>query len=135
MKSKAIRIVMIALVLCMPGVARPLAAQPGDHSAPDVSGKWTMTVEGSPHGATTMGLTLKQDGRNVTGTFASPHGDMPVKGEFADKKLTLATTNNGDGGEITFKAQLKDDGSLNGFLSSSMGDMTWTATRAAKSGK
>jgi hypothetical protein len=115
--------------------ARPLAAQHGDHSAPEISGRWTMTVEGSPHGATTMGLTLQQDGTNVTGTFASPHGDMPVKGEFSDKKLTLATTNTGDGGEITFKAQLKDDGSLSGFLSSSMGDMTWTATRAAKSGK
>ena len=135
MTSTATRMVTIALVLCITGLARPLAAQHGDHSVPDVSGKWTMTVEGSPHGATTMGLTLKQDGKNVTGTFASPHGDMPVKGEFADKKLTLATTSNGDGGEITFKAQLKDDGSLNGFLSSSMGDMTWTATRAAKSGK
>jgi len=135
MTSTATRMVTIALVLCITGLARPLAAQHGDHSAPDVSGKWTMTVEGSPHGATTMGLTLKQDGKNVTGTFASPHGDMPVKGEFADKKLTLATTSSADGGEITFKAQLKDDGSLNGFLSSSMGDMTWTATRAAKSGK
>lgn len=106
------------------------AAQHDNHGSASVTGKWTMTVEGSPHGATTMGLTLKQDGKSVTGTFASPHGDMPVKGEFVDKALTLATASNNEGGEITFKAKLKDDGSLSGFLSSSMGDMTWTATRA-----
>ena len=100
-----------------------------DEHAINVSGKWTMTLEGSPHGTSTMGLTLKQEGKSVTGTFASPHGDMPVKGEFVDKVLTLATTANNEGGEITFKARLKDDGSLSGFLSSSMGDMTWTATR------
>ena len=107
-----------------------IAAQHENHGTPDIAGKWTMTVEGSPHGATTMGLTLAQDGKNVTGTFASPHGDMPVKGEFVDKALTLATTGSGDGTEISFKAKLKDDGTLSGFLSSSMGDMTWTATRA-----
>ena len=135
MTSTATRMATIALALCsVAAVARPLAARHGDHSAPDVSGKWTMTVEGSPHGTTTMGLTLKQDGENVTGTFASPHGDMPVKGEFSEMKLTLATTGTGDGGEITFNAHLKEDGSLSGFLSSSMGDMTWTATRVAKSG-
>ena len=106
-----------------------LVAQHEKHGASNVSGKWTMTVEGSPHGATTMGLTLKQEGKTVTGTFASPHGDMPVKGEFVDNALTLATVNN-EGGEITFKAKLKEDGSLSGFLSSSMGDMTWNATRA-----
>jgi hypothetical protein len=107
-----------------------LGAQHENHGSASITGRWTMTVEGSPHGATTMGLTLKQDGKSVTGTFASPHGDMPVKGEFVDKALTLATTANNEGGEITFKAKLKDDGSLSGFLSSSMGDMTWTATRA-----
>ena len=107
-----------------------IVAQHENHGAPNIAGKWTMTVEGSPHGATTMGLTLTQEGTNVKGTFASPHGDMPVKGEFVDKSLTLATTGSGDGGEITFKAKLNDDGSLSGFLSSSMGDMTWTATRA-----
>ena len=121
---------IVLAIASMTMLGARVAAQHENHGAANVSGKWTMTVEGSPHGATTMGLTLKQDGKSVTGTFASPHGDMPVKGEFADKALTLATTANNDGGEISFKAKLKDDGSLSGFLSSSMGDMTWTATRA-----
>jgi hypothetical protein len=101
-------------------------------AAPAVAGKWTMKVEGSPHGVTTMGLALKQNGKKVTGTFASPHGDMPVEGKFEDATLTLATS--GGDSQITFNAKLKDDGTLAGFLSSSMGDMTWTAERV-KDGK
>jgi hypothetical protein len=115
-----------AVVIVM---AAPLGAQHDKHASTDVSGTWTMAVEGSPHGATTMGLTLRQDGKVVTGSFASPHGDMQVKGEFADGRLTLATVASDGASEITFKATLKGDGSLSGYLSSSMGDMTWTATR------
>lgn len=113
-------------------MAAPLAAQHDKHASTDVSGTWRMTVEGSPHGATTMGLTLKQEGKEVTGSFASPHGDMQVSGEFVDGKLTLATVASADHSEITFKAGLKEDGSLSGYLSSSMGDMTWTATRGTE---
>ena len=41
-----------------------------------VAGKWTMNVDtGSAHGIMTMGLTLAQDGKDVSGTFHSPHGD------------------------------------------------------------
>ena len=127
--TNAVTAIVVAIGVMVMLDAR-LVAQHDNHASANITGKWTMTVEGSPHGATTMGLTLKQDGKNVTGTFASPHGDMPVKGEFVDKALTLATTANNEGGEITFKAKLKEDGSFSGFLSSSMGDMTWSATRA-----
>jgi hypothetical protein len=119
----------LAIIVGVTGaLSAPLGAQHEKHGTAGVAGKWTMNVEGSPHGATTMGLTLKQDGQTVTGTFASPHGDMPVKGEFVDGTLTLSTVPNDDAA-ITFKARLKEDGSLSGYVSSSMGDMTWTATR------
>jgi len=98
-------------------------------AAPTVTGTWTMTVLGSPHGDMTMGLTLKQDGTKVTGTLASPHGEMAVTGEFADGDLSLAT-GGGDDEKLTFSAKLKDDGTLAGYLSSPMGDMKWTASRA-----
>jgi len=100
-------------------------------AAPTVTGTWTMTVLGSPHGDMTMGLTLKQDGTTVTGTLASPHGEMAVTGEFADGNLNIATAG-GDDEKITFSAKLKEDGTLAGYLSSPMGDMKWTASRAEK---
>ena len=98
-------------------------------AAPTVTGSWTMTVPGSPHGDMTMGLTLEQKGTKITGTFASPHGEMAVAGEFVDGNLSFATGGSDDE-KITFSAKLKDDGTLAGSLSSPMGDMKWTASRA-----
>lgn len=105
-------------------------------AAPSVAGTWTLTVTGSPHGDAAMGLTLKQDGAKVTGTFNSPHGDMTVAGEFVNGELKIATTDGGEDEKIIFSAKLKDDGSLAGYVSSQMGDMKWTATRGdGKDGK
>jgi hypothetical protein len=43
--------------------------------------------------------------------------------------LTLKSPPDDDGQAITMKGTLKADGSLSGFLSSAMGDMTWIAAR------
>jgi len=105
-------------------------------AAQTVTGVWTVTIEGSPHGDQTMGLTLKQDGSKVTGTFSSGHSpDMAVAGEFAKDELKIETAGDADA-KIIFTARLKEDGTLAGYVSSPMGDMKWTATRAdAKAGK
>ncbi|HEY2433239.1 MAG TPA: hypothetical protein VGI12_11250 [Vicinamibacterales bacterium] len=100
-------------------------------AAPTVDGAWTMTVSGSPHGDAAMGLTLKQDGTKVSGTFSSPHGDMAIAGEFVNGELKLSTTSGTEDEKILFSARLRDDGTLAGSVSSPMGDMTWTARRAA----
>lgn len=95
-----------------------------------VAGKWTMNVDTGPaHGVTTMGLTLEQDGKNVSGTFHSPHGDVAVRGELVDGALKLATS---DTAELsaTISAKVKDDGTLAGYMSTSRGDMEFTAERA-----
>ena len=100
-------------------------------AAPGVAGRWTMSVKGGPHGDATMGLALEQKGKEVSGIFATPHGDdLHVQGAFAEGTLTLATPGGGDA-KITMTAKLKDDGTLDGYLSSQLGDMTWTARRAA----
>lgn len=99
-------------------------------AASGVSGKWTLTVDtGSAHGITTMGLTLTEEGKKVGGTFQSPHGDVKVTGEFADGALRLATTGS-DELSVTFHAKMRDDGTLAGYMSTSRGDMTFTAERA-----
>jgi hypothetical protein len=108
------------------------ANQHKDQQQSGVAGKWTMTVDAGPHGATAMALTLKQDGTKVSGTFASPHGDMPVDGEFVDGVLKLSTNGGNADSQITFEATLKD-GKLSGYLSSQMGDMKWTAERVNSS--
>ena len=104
-------------------------------AAPSLTGNWTMKVEGGPHGDATMGLTLKQDGTKVTGTFASGHtADMAVTGEFVNGELKIETTAGDADTKILFNGKLKADGTLAGTISSQMGDMTWTATRVDAGG-
>jgi hypothetical protein len=99
-------------------------------AADGVAGKWSMTVDTGPaHGITTMGLTLEQDGNKVTGTLQSPHGDVPVSGELAKGALTLATTDSSEM-KATIHGKLSDDGKLAGYLSTTRGDMKFTAERA-----
>jgi hypothetical protein len=76
-----------------------------------------------------MGLTLTERGTNVSGTFVSPHGDMKVTGDFADGVLRLSTAGN-DETSVTFQAKMQEDGTLAGHISTSRGDMTFTAERA-----
>ena len=112
-------------------VGSPVQAARQAKETKTITGTWTMSVDNPHHGAMTMALSLKQDGATITGTFASPHGDIAIEGEFADRTLKLATSpRQTDFGEMTFEARLKDDGTLDGYLSSSMGDMKWTAQRA-----
>jgi hypothetical protein len=117
-------------------VAVVIAGVLGVAADANVTGTWTMNVEGGPHGNATMGLVLKQEGTKVTGTFSSGHSaDMEVTGQFKDGQLDVET----QGGEsrIIFSAKLKADGTLSGSISSQMGDMKWTASRQneKKSGK
>jgi hypothetical protein len=121
--------VLMALVAVGMAAAAPSAA------APSVTGTWSVTVEGSPHGNMAAGLTLKQDGTKVTGTFSTGHSpDMTVSGEFVNGELKIETPPDGDS-KIVFNARLKDDGTLAGYLSSPMGDMKWTASRVEEKGR
>jgi hypothetical protein len=97
-------------------------------AAPDVTGSWSVAVDG-PHGAATMSLVLKQEAKKVTGTFVSGHGpDLALEGEFADGTLKLESAEGGDA-KVIFNGKLKEDGTLAGYVSGPMGDMKWTAER------
>lgn len=126
--KRMIRVLMIVGAVVMLATATMVAqAQP---AAPDLSGKWTMKVSGGPHGDAAMSLVLKQDGEKVAATFNPGHdGDIPMSGTFVKGSLTLKSPANDEGAVITMKGTLKADGSLSGFLSSAMGDMTWSAAR------
>src|SRR5262249_20878521 len=93
-----------------------------------IAGTWNMSVEGQQN---TITLTLKQQGKKVTGTFANPQrGVVPLDGEFADGKLTFSVTlggGHGGGRQLSFRGEMKKDGILAGQVPSPRGDMTWTA--------
>lgn len=112
--------------------AAPAAAKPADaKTTASVAGKWDMSAE-TPQGTTPVTLVIKLDGKKVTGTMSGPQGEIPMEGEFADGKLTMSISFQGNGGSmnITFNGALKDDGTLAGTFDFGQGEMKWSATRA-----
>jgi hypothetical protein len=94
-----------------------------------IDGRWNVKVSGHP--GMSIVLEIKQDGRKLTGNFMIPdHGDLEMVGEFADGKIQLNSTENAFA-QLSLVGNLSSDGSLAGNLTSTMGDMNWTATRAA----
>ena len=81
----------------------------------------------------TSGLAFQQElaqaGVALPVIFITGHGDIPMTGTFVKGALTLKSPANDDGQSITMKGTMKADGSMSGFLSSAMGDMTWSAAR------
>ncbi len=124
---------MIQILMCAGAVvmlAAAVSAAQAPPAAPNVTGKWTMKVSGGPHGDAAMSLVLKQEGEKVAAQFNPGHdGDIPMSGTFVKGALTLASPSNDQGQNITMKGTLKADGSMSGFMSSAMGDMTWSAAR------
>lgn len=126
----------LALTLALALIASSApAADKTKKEAPTVSGAWTLTVQGpAAHGDMPATLDLKQAAKKVTGTFALNGKPQPLAGEFSAGALSLQTTDTSPEKALSFEAQLKEDGTLAGHVSTPMGDMKFSAKRA-KEGK
>ena len=122
-------LLMIAL-----GVSLAAQGAKKDTEKQNLTGRWTVTTSADgPHGAVAMSLVLKQEGRRVTGSLTPPGGsEIPLEGEFDGVTLTLADAS---GERVAMSAKLQPNGTLNGYTSTSRGDMTWTAERVKSQGK
>src|SRR5262245_23466842 len=104
-----------------------LAASASAHAQQkSIAGTWTMSIEGM-----TLSMALEQTGKKIEGTLESPHGLIRVKGEFDGRMLTLAGALEGGPHEleVSVKGALQTDGTLAGAMTTSVGDMKWTASR------
>ena len=115
------------LAACVLGASVSAMAQ-----APDVAGKWRMTIEFTDE-SRPAGLELQLEGQKVTGRFVASFagGDIPIAGELTTDTLTFSGSTTGGphpGMRLDFSATLKD-GKLNGSMSAPFGDFTWTAER------
>jgi hypothetical protein len=92
-----------------------------------VAGKWIMSVQGM-----SLRLVMTQDGEKISGTLESPHGDIPLTGEFSKGKLILAGAST-ESHPVRFAgtANLRADGSLAGNISANEMEMSFTAVRAS----
>ena len=98
--------------------------------APSIVGKWNLSVE-TQQGAMASVLTMKLDGKKVTGTVSGQNGELPIEGEWTDNKLTFSLTFQGGGGsmQIGFAGAFKEDGTLAGTMDIGGQPSTWKAER------
>jgi len=125
----------LALVLAIIATAHNAGAS-AQKATPEVrtlSGEWTFSAEGY-----VMPLSLRQDGTRVTGTLEGFHGSFPLQGEFRKGLIHFAGSSDGggirhsdDSNDIDLFAvgTLQPDGSLQGTLVSTVGNLTWHAER------
>src|SRR6185295_19091320 len=105
MKTTRVFAGVAALIIVCSGTAMVGTAAQSKSASDSVAGTWTIKVTGTPHGDLSMALTLKQKDDKLTGTFVSPHGDLPVEGQFVKGELSLTTTTEPN---ITFKGRQQD---------------------------
>jgi hypothetical protein len=134
MKTTILRRIAVAALLAA-FAATPLAfAQNKDNDKQaGVAGTWNVTVKGpAAHGDMTAALALAQNGKKVTGTLTAHGNERKVEGEFVDGSLTLATVDGDSQHQVQLNGKMKEDQTLEGYLSGPGGDMRWTAVRSGK---
>ena len=121
---------MVSLTLAVALLATATGMAQDKKKDTTVTGSWSVTVKGhGAHGDLTAGLTLTQDGNDVTGLLSAHGHDHSLEGKFLDRRLELATTQTHAGRQMTLTATLTDNGTLTGNLSGPDGDLPWTAER------
>ena len=129
----ALALILAALPTSASAQDAPAAQAPAG-SLTDLTGVWTMLVEGHQ-----LGLELEQKGSDVEGVMLAMGRRVLLVGSYVDRVLTLKGERPEDGagfshgdqpaqaGPIT--ATMKDDGTLEGELSTNRGRTKWTGER------
>jgi hypothetical protein len=91
-----------------------------------VEGTWTFSVP-----EMSLRFVLLQKGNTVSGTLQNPHGSLiHVTGEFSGGRLKFSGSSSEPNPiRVSATGNMKADGSLAGNLTSTLGDMDWTAIR------
>lgn len=131
------RVVGTLAVVCA-AVPASVAAQGPARSLTDLTGVWVMTVEGHQ-----FGLELEQEEQKVEGVMLAMGRRVLLVGDYVDRVLTLKGERPEDGagyghgsessaGAGPIVATMKDDGTLEGELSTNRGRTKWIGERLVK---
>ena len=126
---------ILCLTLAVTASADLAAQEKPSGSLTDVSGVWTMLIEGHQ-----VGLELEQKDTIVKGVILVMGQRQLLEGTYVDRALTLTRERTEDapppphgsalGGPIT--ARMLDDGTLEGELSTNKGRTKWTGERLGR---
>ncbi len=99
-------------------------------AALDITGAWDMSIE-TPQGQMTLAVTFKQEGEKVTGTQASPMGEVPLEGTLVGNELkyTITIDMQGQAATVSFGAKIEGDSMTGVYEFAGMGSGAWTAKK------
>ena len=126
----AFALAFLIAVSAVPAYAQE-APKPNANPAPvDVNGVWDMVVEG-PQGAIDVVTTFKQEGEKITGTQASPMGEIAIEGTVVGNEIKwiLNLDMGGQQMSIAFAGKVEGETMAGVFEMGGMGTASWTAKK------
>jgi hypothetical protein len=129
---KKLLVIAVFAALLVPAVA--LAQDPPKPETKaekvDVSGVWDMIVE-TPQGQMNLTATFKQDGEKLTGTQASPMGEVALEGTVVGNeiKYTIVVDMQGQQMSVVFGGKVEGDSMSGIFEFGGMGSAGWSAKK------
>jgi hypothetical protein len=126
----AVALACLVFVAAAPVCAQDAPKPAAKPAAVDVTGVWDMTVE-SPQGAMDIVATYKQEGEKLTGTQASPMGEVALNGTVVGNeiKYVINIDMNGQQMTISFAGKVDGDAMAGVFDFGGMGSAAWSAKR------
>jgi hypothetical protein len=125
-------LVLVAVLAAAGSLAVQAQQNPDAKAAPNVTGKWVMTLDMSMGTATTA-LDLKQAADKVTGTYTGRYGTFPLEGKLKDLAIdfTVTMTAEGQSLSLTFTGEISADGqTMKGKADmGELGEATWSARK------
>jgi hypothetical protein len=128
------RLLLIACVLMLATPVLALAQDPPKPEAKaekvDITGTWDMTIE-TPQGQMNLTATFKQEGEKLTGTQASPMGEIALEGTVIgnEVKYTIVIDMQGQQATIVFGAKVEGDSMTGVFDFGGQGSGAWSAKK------
>lgn len=97
---------------------------------PSLTGKWQLEIA-SPQGTRTPTMTLSQTGNQVTGTYMSQRGEVPVNGTMqgADFALKVEIVTPNDKLTVEYKGRLSGDTLAGRVMMGARGEAAFTGKR------
>ena len=109
--------------------AAPAAAKAATSGA-NITGTWALSVE-TPMGSREMKLNATQNGEALTGTIASPRGDMPITGTVKGNAVAFMMKVNAQGMDmqIDYVGTVEGDAMKGKAKFGDFGDGTFTGKK------
>lgn len=126
----AAALVCLLAVSAAPALAQDAPKQDAKPATVDVNGVWDMVAE-SPQGQVNIVTTIKQEGEKITGTQASPMGEIAFEGTVVgtEIKWVLNLDMNGQQMVINFAGKVDGESMAGVFEFGGMGTAPWSAKK------